>query len=136
MRKAMATLRIDPRRVDEIQILDLRGEVSRATSPRLKDALVGILEENSLGVLLNLREIKRIDMSGLATLIEAAQMCRKNHKRLLLSGVSEPVLKVFEVARVRSAFRIYPDEDSALDATRKIAERRPADIGTKSRSKR
>jgi anti-anti-sigma factor len=44
--------------------------------------------------------------AGLATLVEALQLAKKNNVQFVLCGLQERVLAVFEISRLASVFKI------------------------------
>jgi anti-sigma B factor antagonist len=55
-----------------------------------------------------------MDSSGLATLVEAMKLTRNGGTRLVLSGLSDRVKAIFEIARLEKYFTITPNVDAAV----------------------
>ena len=68
-------------------------------------------------LLVDLSEVTYVDSSGIASLIEALQLARKNNASLTLFSASEQVRRVFELARLDMVFNMHPDLDAALGST-------------------
>ena len=99
--------------IPEPNVLALQGEIDLHESPRIKEALRRLLEENPRHVFVDLSRVTFIDSSGLALLIEALQRINAYGGRLALYGLREPVQAVFRIARLDLVFRIYPDKAAA-----------------------
>jgi anti-sigma B factor antagonist len=55
-----------------------------------------------------------MDSSGVATLVEAMQVARKQGGRLVLCGLQEKVRSIFEIARLDMVFTIVGSRNEAL----------------------
>ena len=55
-----------------------------------------------------------MDSSGVATLVEAMQLSRKQNASLVLFSMQDKVRSIFEIARLDRVFTIVPLEDDAL----------------------
>ncbi len=65
-------------------------------------------------LLVDLSAVTYVDSSGIASLIEAMQLARKNDTSLTLFSASEQVRRVFELARLDKVFSMHPDLETAL----------------------
>jgi anti-sigma B factor antagonist len=65
-------------------------------------------------ILVNLKGVSFIDSSGLSTLVKGLKRCRQNDGELFLCELQQAVQIIFELTRLDKAFRIYPDEASAV----------------------
>ena len=75
-----------------------------------------LIDENPGRLVLNLTEVKYMDSSGVATLVEALQRIQRKQGRLQMHSLSPRVRSIFEIARLESIFEIYTSEDEALNA--------------------
>ncbi len=57
-------------------------------------------------VLVDMSAVTEIDSAGVASLVEAHNVARKNGKGFALFDVGEPVMRVFRMARLDKAFAI------------------------------
>ena len=85
-------------------IVALAGEIDLDSSPELRELLLGQIQGTDLHV--DLREVQYIDSSGIATLVEAFQAARRQGSAFALAGISEPVGRVLELARLDQVFTI------------------------------
>lgn len=65
-------------------------------------------------VLLDLKEVTRIDSRGLALLLEAMQRVTARGRRLILTGIDERIRGVLETAKLDRVFQIAPTREHAL----------------------
>lgn len=96
-------------------ILDLSGDIDLAHSPAMRKALLGeIKEKRTPKVFLNLKNVRYIDSSGIASLVEGLKASRDQGSRLILYGLSTSVREVMQLSRLQKIFEIYEDEEQAL----------------------
>jgi anti-sigma B factor antagonist len=96
-------------------ILDISGDIDLANSPAMRKVLLGeIKDKHTPKVLLNLKNVRYIDSSGIASLVEGLKAARDNGARLILYGLSPSVREVLELSRLQKIFEIYDTEEQAL----------------------
>jgi anti-sigma B factor antagonist len=98
-------------------ILDVSGDIDLAHSPAMRKALLGeIRDKHTAKVFLNLNNVRYIDSSGIASLVEGLKASRDQGSRLILYGLSKNVREVMELSRLQKIFEIYDNEEQALAA--------------------
>jgi anti-sigma B factor antagonist len=97
------------------RIVDVAGDVDLGTSPDLRRALFNSLREKPR-LAVNLRALRYIDSSGIATLIEALKDAQRLGKEFVLFGLSPAVKDVFHLTHVNRIFRIFDTEEEAMTA--------------------
>ena len=98
-------MRISKKQTGDLITVTLTGNVDLETSPSARDVFLEILEKkNALHV--NCSEIKAIDSSGIAILIEAFQNSQQQKLDFKLIAVKENVMRVLQLARLDSVFPI------------------------------
>lgn len=108
-------MQIAARAIKGWTILDLSGDIDLAHSPAMRKALLGeIKEKHTPKVFLNLKNVRYIDSSGIATLVEGLKASRDQGSRLILYGLSTSVREVMQLSRLQKIFEIYEDEEQAL----------------------
>jgi anti-sigma B factor antagonist len=102
------------RRQGQIVILNLAGEIDMKCVVDLRGEIMTILQEGPQVLVVNMAEVTFMDSSGVATLVEALQWCRRNKKKLKLVSLQQRVRSIFEISRLESIFDIYDSEEKAL----------------------
>ena len=104
-------------------ILDVSGDIDLAHSPQCaKRFSVRFKEKSTPKVFLNLRNVRYIDSSGIASLVEGLKASRDQGSRLILYSLSNTVREVMELSRLQKIFEIYDNEEQALASEgRKLA---------------
>jgi anti-sigma B factor antagonist len=96
-------------------IVDVTGDIDMGTSPGLRKLLLDSLKSASR-VVVNMGEVRYIDSSGIASLVEVLMKARDNRKRLVLFGLNKTVQEVLQLTRLTTVFEIRETEEEALQA--------------------
>jgi anti-sigma B factor antagonist len=108
-------VQIAARFIKEWTILDVSGDIDLSHSPAMRKALLGeIKEKHTPRVFLNLKNVRYIDSSGIASLVEGLKASRDLGSRLILYGMNNSVREVMQLSRLQKIFEIYDDEEQAL----------------------
>jgi len=106
-------LTVSIRESDAAQVVDVEGDVDLGTSPNLRRTLFDLLgKKPKLAV--NLRGVRYIDSSGIATLIEVLKSTQRLPMEFVLFGLSPAVQDAFRLTHVNRIFRIVETEEQAL----------------------
>jgi anti-sigma B factor antagonist len=110
-------VQISVRRMDKTTILDISGDIDLAHSTEVRRVVLLEFRENRTPkVILNLRDVRYIDSSGVASLVEGLKASRDVGSRLILFGLSPIAHEVLQLSRLLQIFEIYDTEDKALEA--------------------
>jgi anti-sigma B factor antagonist len=83
----------------------------------MRKALLGeIKEKRTPKVFLNLKNVRYIDSSGIASLVEGLKASREIGSRLILYSLSNTVREVMQLSRLQKIFEIYENEEQALSS--------------------
>jgi anti-sigma B factor antagonist len=108
-------LQIAARHLDKTTIFDVSGDIDLASSPQLRNAVLRELKElRTPRVVLNLKAVRYIDSSGVASLVEGLKASRDVGSRLVLFGLNTSVREVLQLSKLVRVFEIYEDEEQAL----------------------
>jgi anti-sigma B factor antagonist len=94
-------------------IVDVSGDIDMGTSPGLRKVLLESLKATS-HLIVNLREVRYIDSSGIASLVEVLMKARNSQKHLVLFGLNKAVQDVLQLTRLTTIFEIRETEEEAL----------------------
>ncbi len=106
-------MNLDSREIDGAVVVTLAGEVDLSHSPALRKSLMDLMLARR-DVAVDLAGVAYIDSSGIAGLVEAYQMSRKNGTRFVLAAISDPVKRVLQLARLDRVFAIAETVEAAL----------------------
>jgi len=83
-------VQISTRQSGKATIVDVSGDIDLYNSPEVRKVLLAALrEERAPRVIVNLREVRYIDSSGVASLVEGLKVSRELGSRLVLLGLSQ-----------------------------------------------
>jgi len=108
-------MQIFARRQDKTTIFDLSGDIDFANSPELRQTLLREIQESRTPrVVLNLSQIRYIDSSGIASLVEGLKASRDLGSRFILFGLSTAARETLQLSRLIRVFEVYDNEVQAL----------------------
>jgi anti-sigma B factor antagonist len=109
------TLKISARRLDKTTIFDVSGDIDFANSPEVRQSLLHEIRENHTSrVVVNLSQVRYIDSSGVASLVEGLKASRDLGSRFILFGLSASAREVLQLSRLSKVFEVYDNEEQAL----------------------
>ncbi len=98
-----------PWRIDNVAI---HGRITIENSGEMRTALANALRAKPASLSVDLSGVSYIDTSGLATLVEAARIARKQGTRLILSGIHDQPRYLFEITHLDRLFDMAGQEAS------------------------
>ena len=94
-------------------IVDVSGDIDMGTSPGLRKLLLESLSKTPR-LVVNFSNVRYIDSSGIASLVEVLMKARNSQKRLILYGLNKTVQEVLQLTRLTTVFEIRKTEEEAL----------------------
>jgi|SRR5689334_6636388 anti-sigma B factor antagonist len=108
-------LQIEARHLEKITVFDVSGDIDLASSPELRKALLRELRVLRIPrVVLNLKDVRYIDSSGVASLVEGLKASRDVGSRLILFGLNSAVREVLQLSKLVRIFEITESEEQAV----------------------
>ena len=98
---------------DGATVVSFKGDVDLESSPMARKILLDQVDQTPV-LLVDMSEVGYIDSSGIASLVESFQTGRAKGKRFALVNVSEPALRVLQLARLDKVFEIHATVEDAL----------------------
>ena len=95
-------------------VLELGGEIDMKSSTNVKEQFQKIFRDKPPVIVVDMKEVKFMDSSGLATLVGVLKWCRLNSSELRLAGLTEGVRSIFDITRLESIFQFYDSRAEAL----------------------
>ena len=108
-------LTISQRETQGVTVLDLAGRVTLGEECNtLRDTLKKLLAGGQKRILLNLKEVNRVDSSGIGILVEGVILAAKDDAALKLVNLDRVVYNVLRTHRLLAAFEVFDTEPEAL----------------------
>jgi anti-sigma B factor antagonist len=106
---------ISARRQDKTTIFDISGDIDFANSPVVRDSVLReIREGRTPRVVVNLSQVRYMDSSGVASLVEGLKASRDLGSRFILFGLSTSAREVLQLSRLIKVFEVYDNEEQAM----------------------
>ncbi len=122
-------LRIDQRETEGIVILDLRGPLILGIAvASLRDAIAKLIAEQKVRLVLNLKNITRLDSSGLGTLVASALTLRRAGGSLSLLNMNPVQINLLILTKLTTVFELFNDEQDAVNSHIPGRAVRPFDV--------
>lgn len=99
-----------------IDVLAIEGEIDLACSPELREILHAFAKKKTPALLLDFAEVKYVDSSGLATLVEYVRLAQPFGGKFGMVHVSDRVRTIFDLVRLTEFLPIYPSPAEARTA--------------------
>ena len=95
-------------------LIDLKGEINAQADQALSQAYAEAEQLNPEVIVLNFTAVDYINSTGIALIVGLLAQARKAHRRLVVYGLSEHYVQIFEITRLSDFMDIFQDESSAL----------------------
>jgi anti-sigma B factor antagonist len=96
-------------------IVDVVGHIDLGTSPAFRKSMLDALKSTDR-LAANLADVKYIDSSGIASLLEVLKEARRAKKQFVLFGLTAAVREVLQLTRLTGVFDIQETEDGVVNA--------------------
>jgi anti-anti-sigma factor len=114
---------IEKRSRDKVTVLDIEGAIKLGESAEFfSNALDTVLRKEKTNVVINFSGINYIDSTGMGELIGYLSKFSGQNRQVLLVNPSGRILKLLKVVRLDKVFKIFPDEDSAVEYAKEHVE--------------
>ena len=108
-------LKIIERRVDDVTILELVGEMTLDDGDLVfRKKVHDLLDEGRIKILLELGGVTKIDSAGVGMLVAKFKMTREKHGDMKLLHLTSRSSRVFGMMRILSSFEAHEDEAQAI----------------------
>ena len=94
------------------QSLSFEGEIGIDNSNEMRDKLGVALKLKPMELTVDLSRVTSIDVSGLATLVEATRIARRQGTRLKIAGIHGQVQLLFEITHLNQLLDTTAEQSS------------------------
>ncbi len=95
-------------------VIDLHGEINAQADQALNQAYAEADNQNPEVIVLNFSGVDYINSTGIALIVGLLAQTRKTHRRLVVYGLSDHYVQIFQITRLSDFMDIFQDETSAL----------------------
>jgi len=101
---------------NDIEIIYVKEErLDAHNSGELKVVVQKLFEEGKKNVLIDLKDVRFIDSSGLGALVSGFKNAISHQGNLKLSSLQTQVKSMFELTRLHRVFEIFPSSAEAIE---------------------
>jgi len=104
---------VQVRKVEKGVVVAPSGDVDLSSSRELQSQIKSALQGKPGRLVVDLVGVGYMDSSGVATLVEAMQIARRQSTDLILCNMQDKVRSIFEIARLDRVFKIAASLDAA-----------------------
>ena len=109
-----ADLDVKIRRMGDVPVVELSGDVDGYTCAKLRDAIIDLLEAGDCKVVISMAKVSYIDSSGLGTLVGGLRRINEHDGGLVLSGAGPQIRKVLSITGLSKVFSVFDNEAEAV----------------------
>lgn len=106
------------RRVDDVAVISLRGDVTAASEAALTEAYREASAEDPAGIALDFTGLEYMNSGGIGQLVTLLVRANRARQALTAFGLSDHYRQIFSLTRIDEAISLQDDERSAVAAAR------------------
>jgi anti-sigma B factor antagonist len=108
-------MQIEELRVDDVTILRLKGRLELEEGDvTLRDHVNNLVNEGRVKLVLDMREVTRLDSAGIGMLVSKFLTARRRGGAIKLIHLTNRSEHLMDITRLSTVFEIFQDEDEAL----------------------
>jgi len=107
-------LELETTQRDGQTVLTVRGEIDVYTAPRLRQAIVDLVDAGSVNIVIDMDKVDFLDSTGLGVLVEGLKRVRTRGGDLSIVVTQDKIVKIFEITGLNKAFSLHASLDQAL----------------------
>jgi anti-sigma B factor antagonist len=118
----MSTLNIQERRIGDVTVLDMDGNIRiGGSNAALKNAISGLVAEGRNQIVLNLARVAYIDSSGLGELISGHVTLNNKGGEIKLLNLTQRLQELMTITKLLTIFEVYDNESRAVESFKTLA---------------
>lgn len=101
---------------DRCTLITLHEEkLVSSVAPELKAQIVHLFNQGEKNLVLDLKETKFVDSSGLSAILVGNRLCKSVSGHFIISGLQAPVKKLIAISQLDGVLSIVPKAGEAMD---------------------
>jgi anti-sigma B factor antagonist len=110
------SLQLSVEHVDGVTQCVIVGEVDMATTPQLRDELIGLVDAGDQRLVLDVSGVPFLDSTGLGVLMEVHRRLRDNSGAVALVGARPALVRLLTITNLSRALPVYRTVEDAAAA--------------------
>jgi anti-sigma B factor antagonist len=109
-------LEVETNKQGQADVLTLRGEIDVYTAPRLRQAIIDLVEGGARHIVVDMGAVDFLDSTGLGVLVGGLKRVKIQDGELSIVTSQDKILKIFDITGLNKVFSIHDSLDSAVGA--------------------
>jgi anti-sigma B factor antagonist len=109
-------LEVETDKRGQADVLTLRGEIDVYTAPRLRQAIIDLVEGGARHIIVDMGAVDFLDSTGLGVLVGGLKRVKIQEGELSIVTAQDKILKIFDITGLNKVFSIHDSLDSAVGA--------------------
>jgi anti-sigma B factor antagonist len=97
-----------------LTLLRVSGQLDVVSCPRLKEALMAVIDAGTVGIAVDLRDVTFIDSSGFTALLSATKRLTKRDGRLVLVSTDPSLARILRMMALTDVMSTFADPAEAI----------------------
>lgn len=110
----MKNFQINHRQSDQVEVLEISGELDAHTASKLEDSLKSLIDKNKHNIVVNCSDLEYIASAGLGVFMAYIEDVRGLGGDIKLTNMNEKVYNVFDLLGFPTLYDILDDENEAI----------------------
>jgi anti-sigma B factor antagonist len=99
--------------IDGAALLTLRGEIDVYTAPRLRQAIIDLVDGGATRIVVDMEKVDFLDSTGLGVLVGGLKRVKMKDGSLAIVTTQDKILKIFDITGLNKVFAIHPSVEAA-----------------------
>ena len=95
-------------------VIEVSGEIDVYTAPRLREALISLVEAGNYRLIVDMEGVEFLDSTGLGVLVGGLKRVRAHDGGIDLVCTQGRILRIFRITGLSKVFDIYDSVDDAV----------------------
>jgi anti-sigma B factor antagonist len=95
-------------------VIEVSGEIDVYTAPRLREALIGLVDAGNFRLIVDMERVEFLDSTGLGVLVGGLKRVRAHDGSIDLVCTQGRILRIFRITGLSKVFDIYDSVDEAV----------------------
>jgi anti-anti-sigma factor len=113
---------VEELRIDDVEVLALRGEFDAYSMPMLGDQLDAAIARGDYEIVVDMCAVTFVDMSTLNRIVRAMKEIYRHNGHLVIACGDKHVLRAIDLAGLRHSVRVYDTREEAIEHLKDRAE--------------
>ncbi|HET9081237.1 MAG TPA: STAS domain-containing protein [Trebonia sp.] len=100
----------------EFTVIVISGEIDVYTAPKLREALISLVEAGSYQLIADMEGVEFLDSTGLGVLVGGLKRVRAQDGGIDLVCTQNRILRIFKITGLNKVFSIYDSVPDAIAA--------------------